>query len=983
MFAFKVKPGRSLWLHSESWLQILCAFFIALYPWAHAFGYLMQSWPFWLLSIGLYSLWIALHPTRAHLVPIASLLSTLGLCFIQILRVYANIIKARFQGDYLLLASMISTASRDFRSTPLNLPPASASSYLQGYFDPLIPLLNRIFNLTDDPFRLLGFHAAAILSSALVIWWFSVREPTLEPFQLLFPSALLLHPSLFWTVLADYHTSGIGISLFLAGSFCFFTERRWPAFGLLLLGTFTKISYWPCWVMFGLIHLYRRNWRWAGAYLGCGAVAIAVHQSIQRTAATPGFSIFFGQLGRNPGEVITNLVLHPSLWTGFLWRPEPWIFFTLLLLPLGFTPFFGLRALVPILPLLVFSFIDPSNKRILIYDTYAVEYLGFLVAAALVGLSRANLRARMLALAAITLGSMLSISTTPYADRLNITISQATAGTAAYLREAAFSACAVNNRPALATDWTWIGHIRGTPDTVWIDAGGDMPVERVPWQDIETLVYPANPLHQLSLTRFPLMQRPFDRSHYAALLARLPYTMVTDPLIGVDTHWRYHGGERLAECAARFGYRVYKAGQNHRANWATMLVTFQQSRNPGNEPLITSGSVGAGDFFYVRYFPDGKVAFAYNQWGVAPIQGEPVTIIPGRTYKLAIFVSQLDETFSVTLDGVEVLHGSWLPHPTTLAQMTIGENRLGGGLVSTWFAGRIESVDSDFGQMNPSPWITSSIKPISLKLAFDRYRSPGNEPLITSGKAEAADFFYVSYLPDGRVAFAYNHWGISAVQGAPVDIVPGHEYKVDVFTSTSEEKVLITLDGVEVLRAASPLYPMMRDQITIGENRVGGDLVGAWFAGRVETVGSPFGILASRRWMRADIQPMRLAVTFRRDRQPGNEPLVTTGQASAGDFYYVSYLPNGQVSFSFNHWGSSALVGDAVTIEPDRPYIVEIFASPSEQRILIILDGVEVLRGSNPLYSTTPEQLTIGENRIGGGIVASHFSGIVERAANR
>jgi len=1120
---------RLSWSKTESWLQVAAAVLLAAFPWACAVGAISPSWPLWLLALGLYSIWLALRPAAGRLLPLASLALTLGLCFIQVLIVYHNVISGNINRDYLMLASLIYRGSLNPLAAPTNLWFISAS-YLQAYFDPLVPLLNLTLNLTHDPFRLLGFHAAAILSSAVVTWWLTLREPLLRPYQFLLPTALLLHPSIFATVQADYHTSGIGISPLLAGTYFFFRERPRLAFGLLLLGTLTKISYWPSLGMFGIIYLYRREWRSAAIYLGLVAAALAIHQAIQRGNATPGFNLFFSNLGQNPREMAYNVVMRPQLWTSLFLNQEYWGFFALLLLPLGFFPLRYLPALIPAAPLVMFTMLDTTGFRAIVPNVYAAEYLGFVMAATLLGLTGLSTQLRLSALVAITCGTLLSFNTPENVDRWTMTANQAITGTAAYEHDVAFSACAVADRPVLATDWNWSTFMRGTIDSAWVDET-EPQMDRAPWDTFETLVYPASPDHPMSLARLPTVQLPYDVPHYTALLARLPYVVVA------DSGWRYHGGQRLAECAARFGYRVSQSGdasppasdlwiaadvrplvmtvafghsrppdaepllttgspgagnffyvsylpndqllfgfkcwgrqsvegnavtvqpgrlytlalfasaaeQKVRVtldgnevlrgasplypigpyeisigkNWIAsnrddkqrittrrfsgaiqlpgagplrpdlgrqalplakpinLLVTFSAARPPGREPLVTSGRTNRGDFFYVNYLLDGRVTFGFNHWGYETIEGEPLAIEPRRPYRLEVFALPFERRFLVTIDGQLAVHGESRLFHVSPAEVMIGENRIGGGVIAPWFSGDVQAVGNELWHPSPRHWITPKLAPIPLRLVFPLQRPAGFEPLVTTGSVNAGDFFFVRYRPDGTVAFGFNHWGYGLIEGQPLAIEPGRSYNVEVFISPAEERFLVTLDGRTVLRNVSSLFPINPATVTVGENRIGGNVIGPWFSGSIEVLPSAAWRLVPRRWLASDVAPLSLGLVFPLQRPTRLEPLVTTGRVNAGDFFFVRYRPDGTVTFGFNHWGYGLIEGQPLPIESGRRYSVDVFMSAAEQRFLVTLDGRTVLRNASPLFPTTPAQTTIGENRIGGNVVAAYFSGTI------
>jgi uncharacterized membrane protein len=267
----------------------------------------------------------------------------------------------------------------DYTETPI--------SYFQNYFDPLVPLLTRVFDLTENPFRLLGFQTIALLSSVLVTSVLAHRRAALRPFQLVLPVALLSHTAIITTARADYHTSAIGISLLLGGTYAFFLRHDRAAFALLVLGCLTKISFWPSWIMFSLIHGAAKRWRWMAVYLIVGVSALLAYQSLGRFHEG-GSSVFFKSLGETPGEVLYNAVFHPDIWWTLASDPERLSFFGQLAAPLGFIGLLYPPALLPTLPLAAFSILDATGYRTMVANTYAVEYLGFFVAAALLGLAR-------------------------------------------------------------------------------------------------------------------------------------------------------------------------------------------------------------------------------------------------------------------------------------------------------------------------------------------------------------------------------------------------------------------------------------------------------------------------------------------------------------------------------------------------------------------------------------------------------------------
>jgi hypothetical protein len=238
----------------------------------------------------------------------------LGMCFIQVANVYARIVTSELGSDYAALANWIDLASRDPLAKPTNIEILFEATYLQSYFDPVVPILNKLVHLTDDPFRLLGFQSVAMLGGSIAVWVIAITNDRIR---------------------------------LLAGTYLFWTNRNRTAFALLLIGTLTKISFWPSWLMFGVVHALKHRWRWAVLYAVVGCAAIALHSMLQTPGEATPVILFFPQLGTTPGEVVVNAILKPQLWLSQIANPMRWEFFLLLLLPLGFTNLRRLDALAP------------------------------------------------------------------------------------------------------------------------------------------------------------------------------------------------------------------------------------------------------------------------------------------------------------------------------------------------------------------------------------------------------------------------------------------------------------------------------------------------------------------------------------------------------------------------------------------------------------------------------------------------------------
>ena len=130
-------------------------------------------------------------------------------------------------------------------------------------------------------------------------------------------------------------------------------------------------------------------------------------------------------------------------------------------------------------------------------------------------------------------------------------------------------------------------------------------------------------------------------------------------------------------------------------------------------------------------------------------------------------------------------------------------------------------------------------------------------------------------------------------------------------------------------------------------------------------------------WLRRGVSSglIRARVSFRPQPEGVYEPLVVTGRTGAGDFVLVQYLSGGRIRFKFDHWGTGGDESDPITVEPGHLYNLEVDLDRPNRMVTVKLDGREVLQQYASLYSTTRDQITIGENRIGPERYQNKFSG--------
>lgn len=543
------------------------ALLLGLFPWVLLITTLpwsRRAWSLWMVAVAAHAVWMCWRAPRSRIVPAASLAAILGFLCIQLVLVWQKIVSEDLVKDYFNYMTLISLAAQDFFARPPNLAPALQIPYLQYSFDPVVPLLTRIIPLTASPFYLLGFQTLALFAPAFVLWALAVRDATLRPFQFFLPALYILLPAVPYTAQGDYHTSGIGISLLLLGTVLVFT-RTSQAWLLLLIGTLTKVSYWPSFLMFSAVSLLYRRRRAAALFAATFVAAMALYEHLQ---TVPSYSLgqFFGYLGASPFEMLQTLLTHPDVVLAQVAQPAKWLYLLRLLLPLGFGPLLFPPALLPTLPLIAMSLLDSTGYRSLTFSEYALEYTPFLFAAELIVLKLAPPSRRIVLVVLATVGTLASLVlyesapgyyTVFYPYWSPPTVASLQVAMPQYNRQVQFVNCAMGDDTVLATIYKWVTFLRRDYDHVWVD-DGFLYVHPTPeeWDHFGLLVFSTDPTTRGNVLTFPFVQQNavgYDAANYAALRSRLPILVQTP-------NYFYAGGDQLAACAQQFGFPIV-AGQ--------------------------------------------------------------------------------------------------------------------------------------------------------------------------------------------------------------------------------------------------------------------------------------------------------------------------------------------------------------------------------------------------------------------------------------
>jgi len=138
-----------------------------------------------------------------------------------------------------------------------------------------------------------------------------------------------------------------------------------------------------------------------------------------------------------------------------------------------------------------------------------------------------------------------------------------------------------------------------------------------------------------------------------------------------------------------------------------MNVEFPLGALGTQEPLVVTGVSGAGDMVYLRYLDADHVSFGFDHWGIGGSVGKPVAVDYRANHRISVVfqslfpegsVAHASDLVRVKVDGATALEAHWACHPSTVDQISVGKNPIGGSTCGPLFTGRILTVAH-----NPAP----------------------------------------------------------------------------------------------------------------------------------------------------------------------------------------------------------------------------------------------------------------------------------------
>jgi hypothetical protein len=296
-------------------------------------------------------------------------------------------------------------------------------------------------------------------------------------------------------------------------------------------------------------------------------------------------------------------------------------------------------------------------------------------------------------------------------------------------------------------------------------------------------------------------------------------------------------------------------------------VRFPKGRSGPGEPLVSTGSKGAGDIFLVTYLGGDRIRFGLENAG-SVLATDPVSVDFDREHVIDLEMGSLyppdadfaglspDEIrrtrsrYSVRLDGRLLIMESRAFQPSEADQVVLAMNTIGASTAVETFSGTIAAAE----RIEPdAPRGANGWGPLDAWVLLPSGATGLAEPLVASGVAGRGDVIFVKYDDPGHVHFGFDHWSVGGPIGESVAVDFGKVHHLEVSMgslypplgdlawhghpeaqmNTLKGTVRVTMDGAVVLDAALPSFDARPEQIALWANPIGASSCRDAFTGTV------------------------------------------------------------------------------------------------------------------------------------------------------
>lgn len=142
--------------------------------------------------------------------------------------------------------------------------------------------------------------------------------------------------------------------------------------------------------------------------------------------------------------------------------------------------------------------------------------------------------------------------------------------------------------------------------------------------------------------------------------------------------------------------------------------------------------------------------------------------------------------------------------------------------------------------------------PVRLTFTIPRWTGRRSEPLLTTGRAGAADCIYIIYDDPTHIRLGYDHWGTGGLVSEPIPSTRGRPHTVEItlgslyprthpayagqartWDDPAHAPFLVRYDGQVVWEQSSAFFPATSSEVAVGANPPGCSTCEAQFTGKI------------------------------------------------------------------------------------------------------------------------------------------------------
>jgi hypothetical protein len=442
-----------------------------------------------------------------------------------------------------------------------------------------------------------------------------------------------------------------------------------------------------------------------------------------------------------------------------------------------------------------------------------------------------------------------------------------------------------------------------------------------------------------------------------------------------------------------------------------LQVTFPPDDRREPEPILQTGWQDR-DLITVKRIDPTQVIFQWFHPGAGGPVSDPVPIAPGSRHTLVIAMGSLfppaehpffaqgeaaaavfrwRHRLAIQVDGRTVLSADGSFYESGPGDVRVGQVvDCARDLARPAFSGSIVALGRQQVDARLDDGWPRDRSPIAIELRFPNKSAGANpEPLLSTGAPGHGDLVFVEYLPRDRIRIGYNHGGGGSFRSEPTMIEPGERQRLQLWMpsigrdAAGRGRWALSLGRRSVVDLMVPFFPTTAGQVAFGYNAVQSEAAAEMFSGTILTVTRARTGAELEPWATGS-GPLELRLRFSSNHFGTAQPLVATGRTGAADIVYVIPSAAGTVRFGFDHWSMGGPLTAPIAVDLSARHTVEIEsgclwgpAANAEQRatVRVRCDGRVVLTVRTETYPTRPEEIRIGENRVGASSCGRTFFG--------